>query len=265
VQNNFGFYIGRYEAGIDPATNNARTKYTDSNQTEYRENGTSPMVVKRDCYPYNYVAWGKSMDDYATTPIKFNDDSMEYSETAKDQGSGAVLLSKNLINSQTTGATSTLCYGVQWEAMLKFIDYGEHDIDNSTEWGNYYDNQIDIDRETARFTSSPETDAEWTLISETDEGIYPKTNTESILLTTGASDEFEAKNIYDVAGNVCEWTMQYHGLGFRVVRGSCYAYSDDPLSYCASYWSAGDYGWCVFPIQIGFRPALYITNPTSST
>ena len=83
-------------------------------------------------------------------------------------------------------------------------------------------NQIDITRQTARYTSSPDWDDEWTLISETDEGKYSKTNEESILLTTGASDEFEAKNIYDVAGNVFEWTMETIGFDFNDDNGPTY-------------------------------------------
>ena len=208
-------YIGRYEAGIDPETNVARTDI--ENRT------TTPVVVKRDCYPYNYVGWGSSMSVY-NTEVTFEN---------KKQGDSAVLLSKNLINSQTTGVTSTLCYGVQWDAMLSFVEDTSHSISSSTEWGNYKNNQIDIDRQTARYTSSPSSDASWTLISSLDDKKYPKSNTESILLTTGASDEFEAKNIYDVAGNVYEWTMEANGSGRRVCRGGNYylaSGSDDPAS-----------------------------------
>jgi len=239
VQNNFGFYIGRYEAGIDPATNVARTDK--ENRT------TTPVVVKRDCYPYNYVGWGESMSVYNT----------EVTYSSKKQGDSAVLLSKNLINSQTTGATSTLCYGVQWDAMLNFVEDTNHSTSNSTEWGNYRDNQIDIDRQTARYTSSPSSDAEWNLISETADKKYPKSNTESILLTTGASDEFEAKNIYDVAGNVREWTMEAGSSGNRVVRGGYYTSSGS--NYPASNRNSNNNpSYCLY--YIGFRPTLYITN-----
>ena len=239
VQNNFGFYIGRYEAGIDPETNVARTNI--ENRT------TTPVVVKRDCYPYNYVGWGSSMSVYNT----------EVTYSSKKQGDSAVLLSKNLLNGQTTGVTSTLCYGVQWDAMLSFVEDTSHSISSSTEWGNYKDNQIDIDRQTARYTSSPSSDASWTLISSLDDKKYPKSNTESILLTTGASDEFEAKNIYDVAGNVYEWTMEAFSSDRRVVRGG--GCDGSGSNYPASYRNNGSNpGYCFY--RLGFRPTLYITN-----
>ena len=36
-----------------------------------------------------------------------------------------------------------------------------------------------------------------------------KTTSGDILLTTGASEEFNKMNIYDLAGNVFEWTLEY--------------------------------------------------------
>ena len=49
---------------------------------------------------------------------------------------------------------------------------------------------------------------------------YSKEKDKSILLTTGASERNSAKNIYDVAGNVLEWTTESRSSSdARVDRG----------------------------------------------
>lgn len=37
---------------------------------------------------------------------------------------------------------------------------------------------------------------------------YKKESSSSILLTTGADNSFSVQNIYDIAGNVDEWTLE---------------------------------------------------------
>ena len=48
---------------------------------------------------------------------------------------------------------------------------------------------------------------------------YPKEKDKSILLTTGATERNSSKNIYDVAGNVIEWTTESYSSNGRVGRG----------------------------------------------
>ena len=57
VQKNKGFYVGRYEAGIEQ-TKEPRTIWADEKYEAAKENGESSVVVKRDCYPYTVVSWG---------------------------------------------------------------------------------------------------------------------------------------------------------------------------------------------------------------
>ena len=101
VQKNKGFYIGRYEAGtIKPRTSSTT--------------GISEVVVKRDAYPYIYVKWGDSMNTVGSV--------------------GAVYLSKHMYDKKDIGATSTLCYGVQWDAAMKFVADSTHSTSDSTNW-----------------------------------------------------------------------------------------------------------------------------------
>ena len=232
VIKNGGFYIGRYEAGVE-----GDTPRTD------KANETSTMVVQRDKFPYNYVGWGSSMSNY--------EGNITYD--SKNQGHGALYLSKHMYDGKDVGVIPTLCYGIQWDATLAFIGDENYNKD-STKKGNYYNNAWTINRETAKYTTSPSSDTTWTSISAEENKTKTKTASEGILLTTGASEDFKTKNIYDLAGNVWEKTNEANSTTYRAVRGGYYCHNgtynpasvrdnNNPLK-CGLY--------------VGFRPALYI-------
>ena len=212
-----GFYIGRFEAGIPIAEEprNYVLSGTDQNL------GTNTVVVKRDCYPYNCVSWGNSMTD-------INNDistTLYGPPTNVNLGKGAVFLSRNMYQADDDdyGAVSTLCYGVEWDAMLSFI--GKINDSDYTSWGNFSTNTGDtweITRQTAKY--SDDYGATWKSISDEIDKKKTKTEEEAILLTTGANDNFKVKNIYDIAGNCNEWTMEACNTNNRTARGGCYRY-----------------------------------------
>ena len=183
-----GFYIGRYEAGINSTT--LRTKVT-TNQT---------VVCKKGVAPYNYVPWGKAMNDVNTAfaPSKFNSD--------KVNTNGAVYLAKNFASQHNyTSVTSTLIYGCQWDAMCRYIGDSQR---------------------------------------RTDEKDAPE--------LTGSVSSDVSKNIYDLAGNCLEWTMEADYTYGRVERGGNYSRAN-PVSVRGYYYSptySDDTG--------SFRPTLYI-------
>ncbi len=197
-----GFYIGRYEAGSETERTNVA-------------NGTTNMVAKKDAYVYNYVGWGQDM---STTEGDVYD--WDYN---LNQGKGAVELSRNLYK-DSDSVKSTLIYSVQWDAVLRFIADSEHNVTDSTSWGNYYNNPD-------RTSVSP-----------------------NIPAKTGAHENWKAKNIYDLAGNVWEWTMEADSSIFRVGRGG--SYSRYGSNYPASYRTYVSPSWCVS--SAGFRLALYV-------
>ena len=174
-----GFYIGRYEAGSETP----RTKGT----TERTSIG-----IKQDMYPYNNVKWGESMSNIGEV--------------------GAVALSNRLYNSSNYGATSMLCTGACWDSMLDFIKDEEHNVTNSTKWGNYYNSETYKIYRGSLYSNSAWSTANTTAGTDV-------TKNKSILLTTGASEDNSAKNIYDVAGNCYEWTTESYSSDYRVRRG----------------------------------------------
>lgn len=164
---------------------------------------------------------------------------------------GAVYLSKNMYAAGTIGATSTLCYGVQWDAAMKFVEDSTHSTSNSTTWGNYKNNAWTINRTTAKYTESTNAQKEsWQAITSN----KSKTDSKSILLTTGASDNFKAKNIFDLAGNVYEWTMEANLSARRVYRGGSFCLNGTGSSPSIRVY----YGPTLSGYSIGFRPALYL-------
>ena len=119
-------YIEPYTSGYteEVAEYNAMLKSVYTNKGFYigrYEAGKADgkMVVKKNQSPYVYVDWGTSMTEIGTT--------------------GAVYLSKNMYNGQDVGVTSTLVYGVQWDTMLDFIKDNNHNVINSSSWGNFSD------------------------------------------------------------------------------------------------------------------------------
>ena len=72
---------------------------------------------------------------------------------------------------------------------------------------------------------------------------------------TGSSPDYKVKNIYDMAGNVREWTMEACNTEKRIARGGDYG-NDSGLRIPASNRNDFDVSYSVD--WIGFRIALYL-------
>ena len=145
-------------------------------------------------------------------------------------GNGAVTVARSMysVGDANYGAVSTLIYGAQWDTALRFIGAYGGDAGyatDSTGKGNYSGKNGADD------------------IAST-----------SALAECGARDGFRQKNIYDMAGNVREWTMEKYGSTSRINRGGDF---DDSGSACPA--SSRNYDAVHFAHSgIGFRVGLYI-------
>ena len=164
IYSNGGFYVGKYETGIEDAP---RTSGSPSIAP------TEIPIIKQNAYPYNYVTCSQA---------------------------------QTLANSMESGNyTSSLMFGVQWDLVLKHLETkgtAQADLkDNSTNWGNYKNTLWNITNKNLKYAIE---NAYWT------SGAYEKKDSsKEILLSTGASEKFGKQGIYDIAGNVFEWTLEY--------------------------------------------------------
>lgn len=135
-------------------------------------------------------------------------------------------------NEYKTVKTSVI-YGVQWDSMLRFIVSEQNNVNDSKKWGNYTTSELN-------YTDS--------LGNK-----YLKKSGEVYLIKTGSSEETKAKNIYDVAGNAYEWTMENAGNDVKVVRGGAYRITIGQLA-AARY----AYNDNTANSDIGFRISFYV-------
>ena len=118
---------------------------------------------------------------------------------------------KNLKRANTNVETGMI-WGNQWDRTLMWlIETGsktkEQIADDSTSWGNY-------SNATFEYVNSSGSTA-------------PKNENSSTRIPTGSTEYTKANNIYDLAGNVWDWTMEAFGSSYRACRGGCYSNDGD--------------------------------------
>ena len=189
IYENGGFYVGRYEAGIGT---NRTSKSATNSDGKYTIEGMPTPVSKADAYPYTYVTRTQAQN-----------------------------LASN-VNSGTK--TSSLMFGVQWDLVLAFMSKDTAKVtdtrkltSNSTTIGNYRNSVFQLSQ-----TGKYATMSDWSLSSTWNQSTKPTTNFvdssrnkiaqssdgNGILVTTGTSETNKVMNIYDIAGNVWEWTLE---------------------------------------------------------
>ena len=202
VKQNGGFYIARYEAGKETV------------------GGIEKVVSKKNKEIFNNIPWSTS-DDMSI-----------------DTGGAVEKARKMATTNGYKGVASTLCYGVQWDATINFID------------SDYITNETADGKPNCSLDSYvvDATGCGW--YSDNYEVENPEHKT-GVDLGNGSN---KVKNIYDMAGNVVEWTMESYGSDTRIRRGGRY---DDIGSSNSCSSRGSNYPTRAFE-YIGFRIALYI-------
>lgn len=157
VKDNGGFYVARYEAGIDTITSPTTVNHNTV------QDGTVKPVSKPERGTWNHAKWGETND-------------------IENPGLGAVTIARSMYNNKYVA--SNLIYGVEWDATLEFIKT----IDSA-----YY-------------------------VDATNKGNYTGN-----LQLTGSNPSYKVNNIYDMAGNDYEYTMEIYG-GNVITRGGSFTH-----------------------------------------
>ena len=225
IYQNKGFWVGRYEVGYE--TNEEIRNGSDRYEL-YKT--TQKPVIKANVYPYNWIRRAQAQ--------------------------------KMASNIESGNCTSSLMFGVQWDLILKFIEEktvkNSKDTDkekvreniiytlntNSVNIGNYSDNKWNVINSNAKYSI------------EFRPCPYKKEEISEVILTTGASDEFSEMNIYDLAGNMWEITLERtsdENSWNNVMRGGSFAHPGNTM--VANYRNIDELEKS-YP-SVGFRVVLY--------
>ena len=238
---NGGFYVGRYEAGI--GTNRTSIDIESKVDGKYQV-PTTALVTKADAYLYTYVTRTQA---------------------------------QKLANNVNSGnKTSSLMFGVQWDLVIAFMSKDTSKItstsiltSNSTTIGNYYNSTFDLNR--GKYAQYRKLENEWNnfdnaldsiVVSNEITGKMKKAEQSSasngIILTAGGTDQSKVMNIYDIAGNVWEWTLEKapNTNANCAFRGGCFV---NMASKNADASASGHYGHNtdVSSDLIGFRVSIF--------
>ena len=236
VYENGGFYVGRYEAGIkenrtgEPGTNS---------DGKYTIEGMPAPLSKADAYPYTWVTRTQAQN-----------------------------LAQN-VNSGTKA--SSLMFGVQWDLVLAFMSKDKAKITSteiltkdSTTIGNYMNSAFQLSQTgkyaiclnyVANSKWNTSTTVTANFVDASRKKIVQSLEGNGILVTTGTSEQNKVMNMYDIAGNVVEWTLENSSPTYApcVYRGGGYdniGSSRSSSSYYDRYTDHTNDG-------IGFRVSLF--------
>ena len=222
-----GFWIGRYEAGIEGSIDDVSKARTSHLTVTI---GTSPKAIsQKDAIPYNYVYCSE-----------------------------AQALAKEM--TPDSKYTSSLMFGIQWDLVCKYLEVkgglSVADINsNSTSWGNYENAKIENITSGKYAIYKNGSLGTWTTIS----GSYTKPNTSpdyDTLLSTGITDYTKKMNIYDFAGNEYEWTLEkcFPNAFPCTERGGCYYGTGSNIPAFVRFNQLPTY----YGHAVGFRSTLYV-------
>ena len=187
----------------------------DSQTTRTEVKNSDNIGIRKNLVAYNY--------------IPFN-----ISTINKREITGAKELAKKFEkNNSYETVNASVMYGVQWDSMLRFIKSDTNNVNDSITWGNYPVSILEF--------------------KDALGNIYQKKNTDVYLLRTGSSEQTKTKNIYDIAGNVAEWTMETTKNNVNIARGGSYVSTIGQLA--ASRYA---YQNNIANNSIGFRISLYV-------
>lgn len=237
VNNAGGFWVGRYEAGIENEGHNNIAGVTsvtgNDNNTNilnnYWESKKSNIVTKQNTEPVRNITQEKALQ------IANN-----WKKGEASSQDGKVAFQSGLIT------------GTQWDVICEYIGWSECDTNCAT-WGNY----LNVASQKLEVYHSGNGNSEWKKETVTkgtnDAWVYP---TGKFIINNNS--DTAKKNIYDIAGNVWEWTTEVPQIndGNSVIRGGS--------AYGGRINDTANFRDCNYSTQLfttwnlGFRIVLYV-------
>ena len=191
----------------------SNTFWEDTTTTEYK-NMVSSVTENKGFYIGRYEASQKS-----STVAQSKRGQTTWTSISQ---TNAITYSEN-----SSISNSHLIYGIEWDSALNWF-IGKATIGSSTSGTTKTMTLADIQ------TNS----ASWGNYSNSTGGAAKNAGS---IRTTGYSEYWKANNIYDLAGNIFEWTQEKYSTGsYRAYRGGYYLgpSSDSPAAF-----RMGDYGY----------------------
>ncbi len=270
-----GFYVARFEAG-EPTTANFyndkdgstywQINFNEDASINYGDNTNKPDASKtyKDTYKTKNVT---EQDGKKLLPVsRKNTPSWNYISQTNSK-----TVSENMYGESKT-IKSYLIDGTAWDTITQWVsDSTKKSVTDSTAWGNYYDAKYTLKGLYARHQGRTANDNNWRWFPAYvyNYGSYTKKGDEYTEVATGVTVEGDptrnsACNIYDMAGNMWEWTTETgkHGstasgaTNFAVLRGgsSVGRGSSYPVSSRDGYNTVSD----SYDFHVGFRVVFYI-------
>ena len=262
-----GFYVGRYEAGVstlDEETNTFKESVTfTNNKSLFSAVGIQSGINGWGWQNYDYIARGKTVPDSnypnkATGNIVEKANSIPYYHVDYYT---AVEMSRRLYDNNSY-VQSGLITGTQWDMMMKFLsDSSDYSDMKSTNWGNY--DNVSLSNLRGYYTNVNTSNASTDGFKDASSFTTNSGTSSWVILTTGSTSQVLRKGLYDVAGNLWEWTQEASyvaNLGYNTtyntynLRGGSFhnAYASRPACYRGYGYAPGA------NTNFGFRPVLYI-------
>ena len=168
--------------------------------------------------PWSKIRWGGSM--------------------RVSSSSDAVEVSRAVYNSASAekDPVSTLVYGVQWDQTIRFLKQNYSDIEtDSKKYGNYKNSTF-------------------TFVKASGSSVTKASGSVAVI-PTGSTEYAKTNNIYDMAGNLNEWTMEAYSTTCRIVRGGNWQYNGTTVN---SISTRTEYTPTNNDTTYGFRLAMYL-------
>ena len=290
-----GFYVGRYEAGWPDADTSDFTKDSATYMTDYdTESAKKNITTKKPVSKANVFSWNFINQPNSKTVSEKMYDGVTYNGGAQ----------------YSESVQSKLVDGTAWDTITNWIANNGIDVTISTSYGNYLNNskkytgwyaehivssQVEgtkggilgllyankFKKGSIQLQQKELTEDEWTekkndIGNKNDENNMTNNYFNTLIqIPTGSYEDFKLKNIYDLAGNMWEWTTEvdYYkrewkdnkltsketvetDAQFAVVRSGCFDHAGMYSPFCSRFGNLN--ASAALHVGLGFRVVLYI-------